>query len=180
MLVLYTLCVDTCKRRSRFLWLYSLRMMRNACGRTCPLRKVRDLLEKMLKISLLVGLMSQRLSFSQTLTMLAGKKIPFRLFFLMFTDDDDVSNPLCVCCSAFYKNMVKVAKCVTLNKVSLLTLYLIELQQRGWYALCSFFFVSPYLLGYGNLWLFWRRSYWKTQLPSCAGMSFCTCWHVQV
>ena len=49
----------------------------------------------------------------------------------MFTDDDDVRNPLCVCCSAFYKNMVKVAKCVTLNKVSLLTLYLIELQQRG-------------------------------------------------
>ena len=75
--------------------------------------------------------MSQRLSFSQTLTMLDC--------FFMFTDDDDVRNPLCVCCSAFYKNMVKVAKCVTLNKVSLLTLYLIELQQRGWYALCSFF-----------------------------------------
>ena len=46
----------------------------------------------------------------------------------MWTDDDDA---LRVCCSAFYKNMLKVAKCVTLNKVSLLTLYLIELQQRG-------------------------------------------------
>lgn len=64
---------DICKRHSRFHLLYSLLMMRSACGKISLWRKAKGWPVKMLEILLLVDLMSLELSFSKILSMLVGK-----------------------------------------------------------------------------------------------------------
>lgn len=160
---------DTCKMLSRSLLLYNWLMTRSACGKIFLWRRANDSPVRMLKTSLLVVLTYQRHSYSQTLIMLGGMKntrVYVKHFFLTFSWTSlwrliiIIGFSFFWFGSAFYKNMVKVAKCVTYNKV-LFEFFSLWLEEPLLSCLSNYIPFWWYL-GSWHIWVHGRGSYWKS------------------